>query len=270
VTLPFIGSSTEGLDAAYALQENLEFEASVWSQGFFEPSTATLNALLQKLGEFDFAVFVFSPDDVLRLRGDEFRAARDNVLFELGLFYGRLGAERCFFAMPRGICDFHLPTDLLGIVPLTYFVARSDGNLIAALATAANQVRRTLRKVVQAPPAAPGQKPLTKSNLRSLQDFVAAWNGPDLAGARDQVRGMPLGEFGPEHDALARVFAFLESLSDSVLAGNIDEQEARFHFGEAIPSVWSVAFTELAPPNHADEWWEPAPKIAQLSQRWTK
>lgn len=259
MTLPrlFIGSSTEGLDVAYALQENLEFEAevTVWSQGFFEPSTATLSALLQNLGEFDFAIVVFSPDDVLRLRGHEFRTARDNVLFELGLFYGRLGAERCFFAVPRGVVDFHLPTDLLGVAPLTYSVARSDGNLVAALATAANQVRRTLRKIVQTPPPVPGTKPLTASNLRSLQDFVAAWNGPELAGARDKVRQMPLGEFGPERDALAQIFAFLESLSDAILAERIDEREARVHFGEAIPSVWSVAFTELAPPNHADEWW---------------
>jgi hypothetical protein len=77
-----------------------------------------------------------------------------------------------------------------------------------------------------------------------------------------------MGAYGPERDALGRIFAFLEAVSDAVLAGRIDERDARAHFGEAIPSVWSVAFHELAPPNHADEWWDPMPKIALLSQRW--
>jgi len=79
---------------------------------------------------------------------------------------------------------------------------------------------------------------------------------------------MPWGEYGPERDALAQIFAFLENVSDAVLAGRIDEEKAKLEFGKAIVSVWSVAFTALAPPNHADEWWEPLPKIAELSHRW--
>jgi hypothetical protein len=189
-------------------------------------------------------------------------------LFELGLFYGHLGAERCFFTMPRGVVDFHLPTDLLGIAPLTYSASRSDGNLVAALATAANQVRRVIRKVVPILQNAPSTIPAFVGNLPSLGDFVASWNGPELKQARDKVRSMPMGEYGPERDALGEIFVFLESLSDAVLAGRIDEREARIHFGDVVPSVWSVAFHELAPPNHADEWWEPLPRIAELSRRW--
>jgi hypothetical protein len=102
----------------------------------------------------------------------------------------------------------------------------------------------------------------------TLDDFLATWNGAALSQARAIVRSMPLGAFGPERDALARVFAFLESVSDAVLAGSIDEDMARAHFGEAIPSVWSVAYHELAPPNHAEDWWKGLPKIAELSKRW--
>jgi predicted nucleotide-binding protein len=116
----FVGSSVEGRSVAYAIQENLEYDAevTVWPQGFFAPSQTTLNALLSQVGNFDFALMVFSPDDILRLREGEFRTARDNVIFELGLFYGRLGQDRCFFVVPRNVADFHLPTDLLGITPL--------------------------------------------------------------------------------------------------------------------------------------------------------
>ena len=127
-----------------------------------------------------------------------------------------------------------------------------------------------IRKVLQATPAVPLEAQQLAPSLPSLEEFVETWNGPELMQSRDKIQSMPLGEFGPERDALGQVFAFLESLSDAVLAGRIDEREARIHFGEAIPSVWSVAFTELAPPNHADEWWDPLPKIAQLSQRWRK
>jgi len=268
----FIGSSVEALDVAYALQENLEYDAevTVWSQGIFEPSRATLNDLLAKVTEFDFALMIFAPDDVVRLRGREFRAARDNVLFELGIFYGRLGPERCFFVIPREVTDFHMPTDLLGVMPLSYSSKRSDGNLVAALATAANQVRRAIRKLLLAPQAEQrgGHEP--SSAFLSLGDFVAAWEGPTLAKARAMVRTMPMGEYGAEHEALGQIFAFLENVSDAVLAGRIDEREARSHFGDAIPGVWHAAFTELAPPNHADEWWDPLPKIAELSQRWRK
>jgi len=75
---------------------------------------------LDSLDDFDFGIFVFSPDDIVKMRGQEFQSARDNVLFELGLFIGRLGKERGIILLPRGQEDFHLPTDLLGITPGTY------------------------------------------------------------------------------------------------------------------------------------------------------
>lgn len=267
----FIGSSTEGLDIAYALQENLEYdvETTVWSQGFFDPSKSFLGELIDKLDDFDLALMVFSPDDLVKLRGQEYRAARDNVVFELGLFCGRLGRERCFFVMPRDAPDFRLPTDLLGIVPLTFMARRSDGNLVAALGSAANHVRRAIRSLALSKHSDDGGS-TRYVQLPTLVEFIEAWNGPALGKARSTIRSMPLGEYGPEREALGEVFAFLESVSDAILAGKIDESEAKRHFGEAIPGVWSVAFTELAPPNHADEWWDPLPKMATVSQRWKK
>lgn len=143
----FIGSSSESLDIAEALQEGLdhEVEATVWSQGFFELMKSTMETLEVAISRFDFGLFVFTPDDVTRMRGAESPAVRDNVLFELGLFLGRLGRERTFILSPRGV-DLHLPTDLVGLTPATYEPQRQDGNLVAALGSATTKVKRAIRK----------------------------------------------------------------------------------------------------------------------------
>ena len=144
----FIGSSSENLDVAYAAQENLEHnvEVTVWTQGIFELSKFTMESLLDALDEFHFGLFVLTPDDVTRLRGKEHQTIRDNVIFELGLFVGRLGRERSFIVIPRNVDDFHLPTDLLGITPGTYEANRQDQNLAAALGPACNRISKAIEK----------------------------------------------------------------------------------------------------------------------------
>jgi CAP12/Pycsar effector protein, TIR domain len=144
----FIGSSVENLEVAYAAQENLEHaaEVTVWSQGIFELSKYTMEALLDTLDESDFGLFVLAPNDITRLRGNEHPTVRDNVIFELGLFIGRLGRERNFIIIPRSPEDLHLPTDLLGITPAKYDPNRQDQNLRAALGPACNRVEKAIKK----------------------------------------------------------------------------------------------------------------------------
>ena len=144
----FVGSSTESLDLAYAIQENLQRDAevTVWPQGIFEPSQTALRSLIQVLDKSDFGVFVFTPDDRLRLRKRTQSAVRDNVVFELGLFIGKLGSERSFMVVPEGFTDLRIPTDLTGVTPGNYDPSRGDKNLQAALGPFCNHVRRALKR----------------------------------------------------------------------------------------------------------------------------
>lgn len=142
----FIGSSVEGLSVAYAIQQNLlhDAETTVWDQGVFELSSTTIESLTKTLSNSDFGIFVFSPDDVVKIRGSESTAVRDNVLFEMGLFIGKLGRERVFFIVPDG-ADIHIPTDLLGVTPGRFDAARSDGSMQAATGPVSHQIRTQIK-----------------------------------------------------------------------------------------------------------------------------
>ena len=146
----FVGSSTESLNIAYAIQENLEHDANVtvWTQGVFQLTSNALDDLLVILNDIDFGIFVFSPDDIVTIRNVTKTVTRDNVIFELGLFIGRLGKENVFFIVPYESEDLKIPTDLLGVAPGRYFSNREDGNLKAALGPFCNQVREKIKGFV--------------------------------------------------------------------------------------------------------------------------
>jgi hypothetical protein len=142
----FIGSSVESLPIADAIAENLEFDAEVtiWRSGTFKLSNNAIDDLITKSKSVDFSIFIFSPDDVATIRSREVSAVRDNVIFELGLFIGSIGKERCFIVKPRDT-ELHFPSDLLGITPTDYDPNRSDDDLTSSLTYAATQIKRELK-----------------------------------------------------------------------------------------------------------------------------
>lgn len=145
----FIGSSTEGLDLAKALSDSLrdsEIAApEVWNEGtVFGLGTATLEALEQAVLQYEFGVFIFTPDDELRVRGKLKRVARDNVILELGLFIGKLTRRRAFIIRPANK-TIDLPSDLLGITTADYDPNVAD--LTIALKPACKQIRIAIDRV---------------------------------------------------------------------------------------------------------------------------
>lgn len=148
----FIASSTEGLRFAHALQANLDevAEGTVWNQGVFGPGSMVLDVLTETVARSDFGVFVFSPDDLLRFRGQDLAAVRDNVLFEFGLFVGKLGRKRVFMVRPDDNLPFplHLPTDLAGLLGAGYDATKvkPDAKLQAILGPAGFAIENAIRQ----------------------------------------------------------------------------------------------------------------------------
>ncbi len=143
----FVGSSTEGLPVAKAIQLNLDYacDVTIWSQGVFGLGKGTLEALVERLGDFDFAALVLTPDDVTTSREVTEQSPRDNVLLELGLFIGALGRERTFIIYNRSL-PMKLPTDLAGVTPAT-FQQHHNGNLQASLGAATTLIEGTIQRL---------------------------------------------------------------------------------------------------------------------------
>lgn len=117
----FIISSSEALDIANTLRKGLDGHvfSTVWSEGVFFAGGYTLEALEQQVAESDFAVAIAEPDDIVESRGSRAPTVRDNVLFELGLFMGKLSRHRSILIHPK-IRDLKLPTDLQGLTLIPY------------------------------------------------------------------------------------------------------------------------------------------------------
>jgi len=146
----FIGSSVEGLEVARAIQSELEHDSDVeiWNQSdVFVLGSATLEALELAVESYDFSIFVFTPDDQITMRNKTQPVARDNVIFEAGLFIGKLGRRRSFIVRPRGIL-MQVPSDLDGITVADY--DRSKANVTAAVGAACTRIRAAIKSAMLA------------------------------------------------------------------------------------------------------------------------
>lgn len=114
----FIGSSTEGLPVANRIKAFFEadYECFVWNE-VFQFNESFIDTLLKSASLFDFGFMVFSADDISKIRDKEYETARDNVLFEYGLFLGRVGLDRAYVLYEDCV---KIPTDLSGLTIVSY------------------------------------------------------------------------------------------------------------------------------------------------------
>jgi len=177
----FIGSSSESIYLVDALFTNLDnagiAEVTPWYNGVFQGGNYTMDDIAKQLDSNDLGVFILDADDITVSRESVQASPRDNVIFELGLFMGKLGKERVLFVTPnelteskavlipvkaqhvdpakeyvekdgvkyekRTINSFKVPSDLYGITQLQYRL-RDDGNWMAALTSVSSEIIRKI------------------------------------------------------------------------------------------------------------------------------
>lgn len=197
----FVASSKESLPVAESIQENLSGYAEVilWNQGIFDVSTYALEALEAAGQDFDYGVFVMTPDD-LRKKGDGTRSVvpRDNVIFEFGLFVGSLGRQRSFLVVPEAISHLQLPSDVSGLTQARYNPKES---LPAALGSACTKIKRAIERVESRTTLAHEGRPTEiapecggKVHSRQIGSLVhqagrlpPSYSGRLLSGAREEI-----------------------------------------------------------------------------------
>lgn len=118
----FVISSKEAMHVAQAIQDAFQhddFETQLWTNDVFKVANYTIEDLEGEIESSDFAVAIAFGDDIVESRDRVWPAPRDNVIFELGLFMGRLGKKRAVLMEPRGD-GVKLPSDLAGITTIPY------------------------------------------------------------------------------------------------------------------------------------------------------
>jgi predicted nucleotide-binding protein len=118
----FIISSAEALPVARLVRNAFEhdpFITTIWTDGVFRVANYTLQDLEEEVDDSDFAVAIAHADDLTESRGKDWPSPRDNVVFELGLFMGKLGRQRAILMEPREE-KVKLPSDLSGITTIAY------------------------------------------------------------------------------------------------------------------------------------------------------
>ena len=145
----FIGSSSESLPLARTVSRELKrnFNPVLWEKDVFLPSTFILDGLLEEVQKSHLALFVFSSDDVVKLRGRAYNVTRDNVVFELGLFMTKLGRPSCLFLVPYVKQTFRIPSDLKGLSYISYDAGAVRKNAKNGLKVAVEELKAAIDKL---------------------------------------------------------------------------------------------------------------------------
>jgi hypothetical protein len=183
----FIGSSTEELQLAEAATSILEadFDVTIWNNSVWDSAVFKINQnfladLLKASLQFDFGILLGTADDSVKYRGKEVLQPRDNVLFELGLFTGRLGISKCALLIEK---DAKFPSDLQGIT-LARFDKSTASSFIQAVQQVGSVFKASSDSEVNFFPSATLAAVYFENLLRPICKHVIETNGFDIDGKK--------------------------------------------------------------------------------------
>lgn len=179
-TRVFVGSSSKSIGVGEALKRSLSTDDVIvvpWKElGVFPLSEHTIESLERTANKCHFAVFVLGLDDLIQGKKGESYVPRDNVVFELGLFLGRIGRRRSYMLKPQGI-DVHLPSDLSGVTWAEFVL---PGTRVNDVREASLQILDAMKRA----PMTPTELLLSttvfppiviRHCLRLLRQFIDSW-----------------------------------------------------------------------------------------------
>lgn len=187
----FIGSSTEGENLLKAVCKKIEGLANIdfW-RNIFNNGEYTFESLWNELQVTDFAILIGTPDDMIFIRENECLSIRDNVLFELGMFLGKLGRKKVFFLIPdqfkitaesritgmSGSNHFHIPTDLAGITFLKFDFEKYKNKLYdEAVVEVCSEIKFIIEKE-EFPVPVKWEKLYNFKEIQHLRERALEWN----------------------------------------------------------------------------------------------
>ena len=187
----FIGCSRKERLLAEQTKQLLkdDFEVTIWDDPFWETDTTgfklndgILQGLLRSSLQFDFAIMLGTTDDVVEKKGEIVMQARDNVLFELGLFIGRVGLRRCAFIVDRKL---NIPEDLKGIV-LSRFDAGNNDSFAKAVEIVKHSFQQTKDWSVNIFPSATLASAYFENLILPTYNYLVQTNGLSICGKKRQ------------------------------------------------------------------------------------
>lgn len=122
----FIGSSTEAHESGLLLEiakiiEDCNMIPIRWNQSpsIFKAGKFTLENLeeIQQREQISASIFIYTSDDKTWYRGKSVGKPRDNVVFEHGLFSGKLGRTKSIIVKSGNV---RLPSDLSGVTHIDF------------------------------------------------------------------------------------------------------------------------------------------------------
>lgn len=271
--LCFIGSSAEGLPYARALAHHLEaagIAVEQWDLSTFALGQTTVEALEEALARCSFAAFVATGDDKTISRGHAKISPRDNIVFEFGLFAGRLTRERTFLLVPKDVPSVRLPSDLLGVT-IGYFTLRATRPAQrTGMRSAAEKIVEAIERV--GPLDVPSDPALANELLGSVSRQLTALAGAgytnlDTANRDAWVKTVLTGALDPflvrADDAYAAwLVPGRDQLLDIASSVNLppDYQHHRWACAEGLAGrVWDTGSSAATSALRQHQWFVPRP-----------
>jgi len=173
----FIASSSEQLEIVAEIARTINRDSAIhaqpWSEKVFQFSKTYIESLERELDQADFAIVVLTGDDTGNVRGQAVNLPRDNVIFELGLFAGRLGRDRSFFFIDEE-SKTKIASDLSGVMAVAFRRAgpgTADGRLGLE-----NQIKAVVEQMKAIGPR-PKPSPEIRKQQEQLWQFTRSFEG---------------------------------------------------------------------------------------------